>query len=126
MPPAIRTVHQQDASGSLFYDFIEIGTAGHTAITHYCGYDHSSASSVGEEIRTNLGDLRLARGLAVDPIREHLDALPDLPHVQKVEAAMDEWSGQRQFYFVSPENIREHMGWYKAYFPTIHGHIVSM
>jgi len=45
-----------------------------------------------------------------------LDALPDLPQVQKVGAAMDEWSRQSQFYFVSPENIKKHRGEYKAYF----------
>ena len=116
MPRARRAGRPQRASNGKYYDFIEVGTADHTTITQYCAYDQSSASSVGEEIWTNLDDLRWARGLAVDPIREHLDALPDLPQVQKVEAAMDEWSGQNQFYFVSPQNIKKHMGKYKALF----------
>ena len=52
----------------------------------------------------------------MDPVQEHLDALPDLPRVHKVEAAMDEWSGKSKFHFVAPENIRKHMGDYKAFF----------
>ena len=52
----------------------------------------------------------------MDPVQEHLDALPDLPRVHKVEAAMDEWSGQGKFYFVAPENIRKHMGDYETFF----------
>ena len=126
MPPASRAGRRQLASSGKHYDFIEAGTADHTTITQYCANDQSSASSVGEEIWTNLDDLRWARGLAVDPIREHLDALPDLPQVQKVEAAMDEWSGQSEFYFVSQENIEKYMGVYTSFFIGKLSHIQSM
>ena len=52
----------------------------------------------------------------MDPVRENLDALPDLPHVEKVVGAMGEWSGQDQFHYVSPENIWKHKGEYRACF----------
>lgn len=99
-----------------YYDFIEVGTADWGTLTHYCAYDEARASDAGRYIWSNLDDLRWARGLAIDPIAEHLDALPDLPQVEKIEAAMDEWSGEHRFYFVSPENIEKYKGKYSAHF----------
>ena len=101
------------------YDFIEVGTADHTTITQWCAHDERNASSTCDEIglmRKDLGSTRCARGLAVDPSLHHLEALPNLPHVQKVQGAMDECCGEQRFYFVSPENIKKHMGKYHAYF----------
>ena len=98
------------------YDFVEVGTSTYSTITQYCAHDESNASCIGSEIWSNLEDLSWARGLAVDPLRENLNALPDLPCVQKVEAAMDEHSGQSNFYFVSQENIKKYMGDYTACF----------
>jgi len=102
-----------------YYDFIEVGTADHSTITHFCArHEQKHAAWIGNEIWSTLDDLRWARGLAVDPIFYHLQALPDLPHVEKVQAAMDEWSGENRFYAVSPESIMRHMGAYHTYFST--------
>ena len=110
--------HQQPPQSCVgkYYDFIEVGTADWGTLTHYCAKDKHSASPAGEEIWSSLDDLRWVRGIAVDPISEHLQALPDLPQVQKVEAAMDEWSGQDNFWYVSAQNIKAHKGAYWAYF----------
>ena len=98
------------------YDFIEVGTSDYSTITHYCAHDECKASCIGSEIWSNLDDLSWARGLAVDPVLDNLNALPDLPRVQKVEAAMDEYSGESQFYFVSQENITKYLGEYTSCF----------
>ena len=110
--------HQQPPQSCVgkYYDFIEVGSADWGTLTHYCAKDKHSASPAGEEIWSSLDDLRWVRGIAVDPISEHLQALPDLPQVQKVEAAMDEWSGQDNFWYVSAQNIKAHKGAYWAYF----------
>ena len=50
----------------------------------------------------------------MDAVAEHLQALPDLLRVLKVEATIDETSGQETLYFVSPANIQQHMGQYFA------------
>ena len=94
--------HQQPPQSCVgkYYDFIEVGTADWGTLTHYCAKDTHSASPAGEEIWSSLDDLPWVRGIAVDPSSEHLQALPDLPQVQKVEAAMDEWSGQDNFWYV--------------------------
>ena len=116
MLPSMRAERPQAVPSGYYYDFIEVGTSNHYTITQFCGNDESSASPLGKEIWTNLKDLRWARGIAMDPVRENLDALPDLPHVEKVVGAMGEWSGQDQFHYVSPENIWKHKGEYRACF----------
>jgi len=103
-------------SDGKYYDFIEVGTADWGTLSHYCANDKQSGSPTGAEIWTYLNDLRWVRGLAVDPISEHLQSLPNLPRVEKVEAAMDEWSGQDLFWYVSPKNIHAHKAVYWAYF----------
>ena len=101
------------------YDFIEVGTADHTTITHWCANDKKNASSTCAEIglrRKDLGPACCARGLAVDPSSHHLAALPNLPNVHKVQVAMDECCGQDDFYFVSQENIERNTGKFHSYF----------
>lgn len=102
----------------LYYDFIEIGTSDHSTITHYCAGDQDSAAWVGGEIWSYLDDLRWAHGLAVDPMGQHLEALPSLPRVRKVEAAVDEWCGQNKFFFVSDDDIKYYMGVFHTRFNT--------
>mmetsp|Transcript_99471 Transcript_99471/g.181436 ORF Transcript_99471/g.181436 Transcript_99471/m.181436 type:complete len:652 (-) Transcript_99471:59-2014(-) len=58
-----------------------------------------------------------ARGLAVEAVQEHLAALPSLPHVVKVLAAMDEHCGVGTLYCVSGDNIARYMGRYHARLP---------
>ena len=106
---------RRTAAVGMHYDFIEVGTADHNTITQYCDYGHS-ASWVGSEIWSLRYGRNWARGLAVDPSRHHLEALPDLPLVQKVNVAMDEWLGQNDFYSVSPEDINQYMGKYHTFF----------
>ena len=103
------------------YDFIEVGTADHTTITHWCAHDERNASWTCAEIglrRKDLGPAWCARGLAVDPSSHHLAALPNLPNVHKVEVAMDECCGQDEFYFVSQKTSKETQVNSTVTFPT--------
>lgn len=52
-----------------------------------------------------------------EPVCEHLQALPNLPRVTKVQAAMDEESGEETLHCVSAENIQRYMGRYHAELP---------
>lgn len=83
-------------------------------MTQFCDGDKKHGAWLAGEIRTNFTDLWQCRGLAVDAVAEHLQALPDLLRVLKVEATIDETSGQETLYFVSPANIQQHMGQYFA------------
>ena len=67
-------------------------------------------SWLAAEIATDLQDRRWSRGLAVEAVREHLEALPQLPRVTKVVAAMDERGGEDVLFCVSGENARRHIG----------------
>ena len=97
---------------SQYYDFIEVGTADWGTIAHYCAGYEKLASPMGAQIWSSLEDLQWVQGLAIDPVREHLEVLPDLPRLHKVEAAMDEIYGEDRFFFVSKSDIEQHQGNY--------------
>ena len=100
------------------YDFIEVGTSDWGTVTQFCAGDYERGSRLGSEIRTSLDDLWNVQGLAVEAVKEHLDALPSLPRVKKVNAAMDERGGGKDVLFcVSGADIRKHMGQYWAVYP---------
>ena len=89
------------------YDFVEVGTSDWGTLTQFCAGQQNTThvSWMAAEIRTSIDGLRWTRGLAVEPVKEHLDALPLLPRVAKVEAAMGENSGEATLYCVSAENV---------------------
>ena len=74
------------------FDFIEVGTSDWGTVSQYCAGDFQSGSWLAMEIQRD--DLRQSRGLSVEAVKEHLDRLPELAHVKKVAAAMDEHSGE--------------------------------
>eukprot|EP00928_Gymnodinium_smaydae_P017846 TRINITY_DN16810_c0_g1_i1.p1 TRINITY_DN16810_c0_g1~~TRINITY_DN16810_c0_g1_i1.p1 ORF type:complete len:452 (+),score=88.97 TRINITY_DN16810_c0_g1_i1:60-1415(+) len=97
------------------YDFIEVGTSDWGTLTQYCAGDiPRSASPLAAEIRSSLGSLRLARGLAVDAIFEYVMALPGLPRVALCNNAMAEASGEVVVHYVPPETIEKYLGVYEA------------
>ena len=99
------------------YDFVEVGTSDWGTITQFCAGQQNDTyvSWVANFIRTSIDGLRWVRGLAVEPMKEYLDALPDLPRVTKVEAAMAEASrDESMLFFVSPANIDCYWGKLKA------------
>ena len=100
------------------YDFIEIGTSDWGTLTQYCAGKYKTyASKLAADIRTSIDALGWARGLSVEPVPEFLQALPVLPRVAKVEAAMGEVSGELILYFVSPETIERHMSQFRVHLP---------
>ena len=92
------------------FDFIEVGTSDWGTVSQYCAGDFQSGSSLAMEIERD--DLRQSRGLSVEAVKEHLDRLPELAHVKKVDAAMDEHSGEACLFYVSAANIDRYMGLY--------------
>ena len=90
------------------FDFIEVGTSDWGTLTQFCAGEDNKAV-LASEVRTSIDSLRWARGLAVEPVREYLDALPQLPRVSKVEAAMGEISGDATLYMVSTENVQRYI-----------------
>jgi hypothetical protein len=71
---------------SLFsYDFIEIGT---------CDFDTELHRSDGTRL-----------GISVEPVKGYLDALPNIPGVTKVHAAISNTNGYTDMYSVIPEAI---------------------
>ena len=90
------------------FDFIEVGTSDWGTLTQFCAGEDDKAV-LASEVRTSIDSLRWVRGLAVEPVREYLDALPQLPRVSKVESAMGEFSGDATVYMVSAENIQRYM-----------------
>ena len=93
---------------SKHFDFIEVGTSDWGTLTQFCA-GVKAGSMLASDMRTSIDSLRWVRGLAVEPVREHLDALPQLPRVSKVESAMGEFSGEDTLYMVSNENIQRYM-----------------
>ena len=98
--------------------FIEIGTSTWGTLSQYCASDYKAASSFGARIWHYGQDLLWARGLAVEAVQEHLEALPSLPYVTKVAAAIDEFSGKDILYCVSGENAKLYLGEYSAPLPN--------
>lgn len=109
---------------SLHYDFIEVGTSDWGTITQHCAGDVTKGSGSGSDIRTSLEDLQQVRGIAIDVVGEYLAALPCLPRVIKVAAAMGEFSGMSaDVFYVSLDNISKHMGEFTA---ALHGYVDVM
>lgn len=97
------------------FDYVEVGTSDWGTLTQYCADNHSDQGSwLAGEIRTSLPSMYCARGLAVEAVAEYLDALPQLPLVTRVNAAMGEKGGQDTLFFVSAENAERLMGRYRA------------
>ena len=70
------------------YDFIEIGTSSFHALIMDC-----SDETVG---------------LSIEPLQEHLDALPEKPNVTKLSAAISDQDGEIDIYHVPLSNIYKH------------------
>lgn len=102
----------------LHYDFIEAGTSDWGTVTQSCTEDRDWASCLAAYIRTSADSLRDARGLAVEPVSEHLDNLPSPPRVQKVAAALDEHSSTSTLHCVSGVNVDRHIGQYWTEYPA--------
>lgn len=116
-----------DRRGPRHFDFIEIGTSDWGTITQSCAGEHWQVSPLAAEIQNpDLEDLRLARGLAVEAVREHLENLPGLPRVTRVEAAMDERGGEGVLFCVSGANTHRHMGSLFADLPDCPGYTVDV
>lgn len=112
LPPLICS---EPAAWWKHFDYVEVGTSDWGTLTHYCADDKDpDASWLAAEIRTSLPCLSCARGLAVEAVAEYLEALPRLPMVTCVNAAMNEKSGEDVLYCVSPENVERFMGKYRA------------
>ena len=106
------------SGGAGHYDFVEVGTSTWGTLTQYCAGDQREGAALGSRIRSaDLGDLRWARGLAVEAVGEHLEVLPSLPRVTKVHAAMDEYDSRQVLYCVSAKNVHEYMGKLIAHLP---------
>ena len=95
------------------FDFIEVGTSDWGTLTQFCA-GVKAGSMLASDMRTSIDSLRWVRGLAVEPVREYLDALPQLPRVSKVESAMGEFSGDATVYMVSAENIQRYVYTYSV------------
>lgn len=77
----------------------------------------TACADAAKKPRTINSRPKSARGIAVEAVQEHLDALPALPHVTKVQAAMDEQCGDGKLYLVSGENVNKYMRKYYAQLP---------
>lgn len=95
------------------FDFIEVGTSDWGTLTHYCAKEWRFASALGVEMRLKC-DPSQARGIAVEMVAEYLVALPCLPGLKKIEAAMDENRGLGAAHFVPRETADRHMGKFRA------------
>ncbi len=73
------------------YDFVEVGTSDWGTLTQYCAGDHSIGSLFAAEIRTSLDSLRAVTGIAVEAVQEHMESLPSLPRVAKMDV-MSRWT----------------------------------
>ena len=112
----VRSIPPNAVSSTLpmHFDFIEVGTSDWCTLTQYCSGDSENASWLASRIRTSLEDIRLARGLAVDPVRELVEALPMLPRVLRIQAAMGEFGDQSVLYCVDGKEVMRNMGKYSS------------
>ena len=111
------------------FDFIEVGTSDWgTMLQFFAGETgYRVASQLASEVRTSLNDIRQVRGLAVEAVKELLDALPDLPRVTKVAAAMDEnGGGTTTLHFVPGKDIDANLCKHWAVYPGSDGHEVDV
>ena len=67
----------------MHYDFIEIGTCDYHTIIEGCNNE---------------------RGLSIEPIKEYLDKLPNKPNVIKINAAISDFDGVVDVFWVTPED----------------------
>lgn len=72
----------------MIYDFIEIGTSDFRTIVESC-----STSAVG---------------ICVEPIGSYLERLPSKPNVKKVQAAISDFDGEMEIYYIPLEVIQKH------------------
>lgn len=70
------------------YDFVEIGT-----------------SDFATEIEKATDQ---TKGLSIEPIKMYLDNLPDKKNVTKINAAVSNYTGNINVFYVSPENIKKY------------------
>jgi len=75
----------RSCSEAIHYDFVEVGTSDFNTLLQQTG--------------------PAARGLSVDPMRVHLQSLPDRYLKTKVHAAIGEASGVETFFYVDPADI---------------------
>lgn len=68
-------------------DFIEIGTS---------------------DFDTEIQNANGRTGLSVEPVKVYLDALPDVPGVQKVNAAITNYDGEIKVFYMHPDAIKKH------------------
>ena len=111
------------------FDFIEVGTSDWgTMLQFFAGEaGFRVASLLGSEVRTSLNDIRQVRGLAVEAVEELLDALPDLPRVTKVAAAMDEnGGGTTTLHLVPGKDIDANLCKHWAVYPGSDGNGVDV
>mmetsp|Transcript_44101 Transcript_44101/g.80535 ORF Transcript_44101/g.80535 Transcript_44101/m.80535 type:complete len:342 (-) Transcript_44101:100-1125(-) len=97
----------QDGEGH--FDFIEVGTSNWGTLLQFCANSSWYPSSVGYSMKRytkkGLAQMQFARGLAVEMVRELLDALPTLPNVTKVHAGMDENDGEASYFCVADDKM---------------------
>ena len=113
------------SNNTLHYDFIEVGTSDWGTLTQFCAGDKRN-SDIGLACQMLTADLYNARGLAIEPVIEYLAALPDLPRVLKLEAALDEQSRSDVLYCVSGFNTEKHMGMFLCDLPDSGGYEVDV
>ncbi|MGV3468827.1 FkbM family methyltransferase [Limnobacter sp.] len=72
----------------MFLDFIEIGTSDFNTLIQAAGPD--------------------THGLSIDPISLYLDRLPNRPGCKKINAAISNFEGTVEVYFIPPQVIAKH------------------
>lgn len=72
----------------MFLDFIEIGTSDFNTLIQAAGPD--------------------TQGLSIDPISLYLDRLPNRPGCKKINAAISNFEGTVEVYFIPPQVIAKH------------------
>jgi hypothetical protein len=72
----------------MFYDFVEIGTS-----------DFNTLIEIANDTAT---------GLSIDPILVYLDNLPNRKGCKKINAAVSNYNGKVNVYYIEPKTITEH------------------
>lgn len=81
------------------FDFVEVGTSNYHTFTQAVAGHPDGKPYAWRFLPWDVHPLRL-RGLAVDMKQDYLDQLPDLPRVEKVQAAVSESGGMQRMYHV--------------------------
>lgn len=95
------------------FDFIEIGTSNYHTFTQSIA-SHPDGKPFAWAYLRWCDDPTSMRGLAVDMKRRYLDQLPDLPNVEKVQAAVSEVDGCKRMYHVPVRDIERWEGIFAA------------